>query len=1317
MSEPDNRRNLLLVDNSVSNYIQIVNSVNTSISDVLVFNSNEHTYADLITMIHAQNISGGYKSIGILQHNMRLPYHQMLNTEKKCVLLSVELNDPTLSSWVEYIDFISVLKTNFSISFLDLLACALYSDNNWKYVIDTIADRLQITIRASTDDTGAVELGGDWYLESQTGANLKDVYFTDAIDNYAGVLDMGFAIVSNSQGNWPNMIIAPSTLAVWGNSLTTTILSTALSQQLVNITKVFSFLRRGTTHNVIFALNTNGVLFGFGNKTFGTQTLNNILNVELNSGFIDYFAQNEYIGLLKSNGTVVFLTDGNDATAFMYYTTFTVSNAISVYNFVIFNNDTNRRFGVLDSSSTFRLYTGPRNQNDSSASLSNTITDVARVFTGYGSDRHFILLKRDRTIADNWNEITWTNVANIYICAVSYAGISLFGIDTSNNLLYTSYANGYNYDGLSTNNAPLAARTNVATVKTSAIDSNTIGLILQLNGNVTGWSKINIGSNFTFTSQTYEAVAIYITRASTNDTYRVIQAALKYDGTLYIRGGTTSSNQANTYSVQPVIDVVPGHWYIAFLLNNGNVILHTSSNTFVTIVNTNNAVALYIYDDNSVNVILNNGSLIRYYNGSITYDTSVVTYNGSATQSSTILNTNVTGVVPIGGLQAAAIQTSSSLSSFNKFDLFQYFLSRNNRRINNFNSLNGTYTIDDYRTITLINPFLPTNKSYTLIIPDYQSSANLASSPYNIKSNVTLDDSVACFITAIDEGEQFTINGITATTYVLHHPYVYTVATSPSFALTKVSSITTAYNTFVIYGDGGFAGVGNPVLPKPTLSSFYPSGISKTFGDAAFDLTDPSSNNTTGAFTYTSSNSNVAIITGGGSSKNVTIIGAGTTTITATQAATAEFATHTITTTLTVSLATPTLSSSTFTVRSSATYGADGDISFGITTAPTSNNTDVSITYASNDTNVATINASTGVITPVGFGSVTFTANQVAVATKYEAASVTSNSLSVARGTTTLTRVSMNSSITKTFGVDSETFDISTNSLSVGAITYTSSEPSFATVNINTGTVTLVAAGTTILTAQQAQTAQYNAPADISSSLVVNRGTTSLTRVSFGPTISKTYGESAFSVSVSSASNGTKTYTSSDLSCATIDSNGLVTLVASGSTTLTISQAQSSQYEGPSDISAVLTVDRATTVLTRTTFPTTIAKTYGDTAFTLVVTSTNTDIPVEYTSGTPGVATVNSSTGQVTLVSSGTTTITASQPQTSRYYSPTSITTVLTVSRANVSLTGFPTSLSKNVTDEAFTITATSISSGTITYESGTTSVATIDSSSGLVTL
>jgi hypothetical protein len=70
--------------------------------------------------------------------------------------------------------------------------------------------------------------------------------------------------------------------------------------------------------------------------------------------------------------------------------------------------------------------------------------------------------------------------------------------------------------------------------------------------------------------------------------------------------------------------------------------------------------------------------------------------------------------------------------------------------------------------------------------------------------------------------------------------------------------------------------------PAPTFGAF--NVPAKTVGAAAFNLTAPTSNST-GAFSYTSSNLNVATISG----STVTIIGAGTSVITATQAAAGSF--------------------------------------------------------------------------------------------------------------------------------------------------------------------------------------------------------------------------------------------------------------------------------------------------------------------------------------------------------------------------------------------------------------------------------------------
>jgi hypothetical protein len=75
----------------------------------------------------------------------------------------------------------------------------------------------------------------------------------------------------------------------------------------------------------------------------------------------------------------------------------------------------------------------------------------------------------------------------------------------------------------------------------------------------------------------------------------------------------------------------------------------------------------------------------------------------------------------------------------------------------------------------------------------------------------------------------------------------------------------------------------------------------KTYGNPPFQITQPISNSS-GAFSYTSSNLSVATI----SENTITIVGSGTSIITATQAATANYTSGTITTTFQVNQSTPT---------------------------------------------------------------------------------------------------------------------------------------------------------------------------------------------------------------------------------------------------------------------------------------------------------------------------------------------------------------------------------------------------------------------------
>lgn len=89
---------------------------------------------------------------------------------------------------------------------------------------------------------------------------------------------------------------------------------------------------------------------------------------------------------------------------------------------------------------------------------------------------------------------------------------------------------------------------------------------------------------------------------------------------------------------------------------------------------------------------------------------------------------------------------------------------------------------------------------------------------------------------------------------------------------------------------------GGSSLPAPTIGTF--TVPAKVLGDADFAITAPTSNSA-GAFTYTSSNTGVATIVGGNS---IHIVGGGTSTIMATQAATASYSSGSTTATFTVTV-------------------------------------------------------------------------------------------------------------------------------------------------------------------------------------------------------------------------------------------------------------------------------------------------------------------------------------------------------------------------------------------------------------------------------
>lgn len=421
------------------------------------------------------------------------------------------------------------------------------------------------------------------------------------------------------------------------------------------------------------------------------------------------------------------------------------------------------------------------------------------------------------------------------------------------------------------------------------------------------------------------------------------------------------------------------------------------------------------------------------------------------------------------------------------------------------------------------------------------------------------------------------------------------------------------------------------------LSNF--SVPSKTYGDIPFTLTAPTSNNTPASFIYSSSNLSVATVSG----NTVTLIGSGTATISAYQAASNGYSDGTITATLTVARGVSTFASSTFAVASSKVVG---DV-FAITTRPTSNS-DGAITYSSSNTAVATIDASGNFITAIGVGDVSFNAAQ-AQTSQYLSATKTSNTLTVSKGTPSYQSISQ---VSKTYGVDASfsLYEIMVGkSTSSGAYTFSSSSTAIS-ISGDFANILQYTPSAATINVSQAATANYNV-GTTSFTLLVARGTSTLSSSTFTVASSKTIIDASFAITTRPTSNSTGviTYSSSNTSVATIDASGnFITIVGLGDVSFNAAQAETNQYSNAIKTSNTLTVTKATPTLAFVSPPTT--KNVTDAAFTVTASSASLGTVV-YSSSNTSFATVDATTGLVTLKGAGTVTITASQTSTATYES------------------------------------------------------------------
>jgi hypothetical protein len=448
----------------------------------------------------------------------------------------------------------------------------------------------------------------------------------------------------------------------------------------------------------------------------------------------------------------------------------------------------------------------------------------------------------------------------------------------------------------------------------------------------------------------------------------------------------------------------------------------------------------------------------------------------------------------------------------------------------------------------------------------------------------------------------------------------------------------------------------------------------RTFGDASFTIPDEISleNEEGGALYYDSSNTNVAEVSG----NMITIIGAGTAKITVRQEATQNYTDGSANTTFTVNKKIPDLS---FTILSK-TFG---DASFAIPT-PSSNSTG-GYSYDSSNTNVAEVSGNRIIIT--GAGTTRINAIQASTAnyaTGYVDASFTVNKK--------IPDISFTIP-SKTFGDAS--FSISDpTSDSSGAFWYDTSDTNVATI-VDGNRLTIIGAGIASIAVRQDETSNYLAGYAYAS-FIVNK---KIPDISF--TIpSKTFGDEPFQIpEISSDSEGTYSYDSSNIDVATIGDNGEITIIGAGTSIITVTQGSTENYTDGS-INTTFTVNKKPPTISNFRIDT---KTFEDASFTITDPSSDSSGIFTYDSSNTAVAEVSGN--RIIITGAGTANITVRQDVCGNYaigYADASF----TVNKAIPTIQNFDIS-SVTYGDASFVIPPpTSTSSGRFIYDSSNTNVA-----------
>jgi hypothetical protein len=450
----------------------------------------------------------------------------------------------------------------------------------------------------------------------------------------------------------------------------------------------------------------------------------------------------------------------------------------------------------------------------------------------------------------------------------------------------------------------------------------------------------------------------------------------------------------------------------------------------------------------------------------------------------------------------------------------------------------------------------------------------------------------------------------------------------------------------------------------------------KTFGDADFTVSATATSGLTVTFAA-SGNCTVTIAT-------VHLTGAGSCTITASQAGNANFLAATdVPRTFTINKANQTIAFD----LSSLGPKTVGDV-FDVSSFASASS-GLAVSFSTTTPARCTVTGAGSVTITSAGGQCTIVASQGGNA-NYNPAPDVSQSVNAGKASQTITFAAL---ADKNFG-DAD-FTVTATASSGLTVTFTATGNCTVTV----ATVHLTGAGSCTITAAQAGNADYLAAPSVPQTFSIAKATQTIT---FAALANKTFGDADFTVSATASSGLTVSFAASGKCTVNV---ATVHLTGGGSCTITASQAGNANFFAAPDVPRTFSIGKADQTVTITSTAPVNAK-VGDPDYTATATSTS-GLVVSFQSQTTGVCTSGGPNGATFhFVGGGTCTVAADQAGNDDYNAATQKTQSFGVTAQSPQTITFTSSPPVDAQyGGSYTVTATATSGLTVEFSSLTTGV------------